>query len=161
MNQIIDIYSKGEYPADCLSNFYPHAFVIDGVPCASMEGFLQSLKYRSRKKQRAVCALAGKEAKKKGRRKFFWRLSGTLYWNGVRIKRQGTAFSQLLMRAYLEMYLQCPAFREALAASEGKELAHSIGGSDPKRTVLTEREFIACLLLLRTYRGEPVALDND
>lgn len=156
MNQSIDIYSKGEYPADCLSNFYPHAFVIDGVACASMEGFLQSLKYRSRKKQRAVCALVGKAAKKQGRRKFFWRISGTLYWNGIRIKRQSAAFDQLLTRAYLEMYLQCPAFREALAASEDRGLTHSIGGNDPKRTVLTEKEFIACLLLLRAYRGEPL-----
>lgn len=155
MDRVIDIYSKGEYPADCLSNFYPHAFVIDGVFCASMEGFLQSLKYKSRKRQRAVCALVGKAAKKKGKHKFFWRVSGNLYWNGVRVKRQSTAFSELLMRAYLEMYLQCPAFRAALAASEGKELTHSIGGSDPKRTVLTEKEFIACLVLLRGYRGEP------
>ena len=39
MPGIIDVYSKGEYPADALSNFYPHAFVIDGIQCASMEGF--------------------------------------------------------------------------------------------------------------------------
>ena len=156
MDQIIDIYSKGEYPADRLSNFYPHAFLIDGVPCASMEGFLQSLKFRSRKKQRAICLLVGKEAKKKGSRKFFWRLSGMLYWNGVRIKRQSASFSELLTRAYLEMYLQAASFREALTASEGKRLVHSIGGSDPKRTVLTEEEFIACLNMLRDYHGEPV-----
>ena len=75
MPRIIDVYSKGEYPADALSNFYPHAFVIDGIQCASMEGFLQSLKYASVKRQKRVCALVGKAAKRAGKRKLLWRLT--------------------------------------------------------------------------------------
>ena len=65
MNKTIDIYSKGDYPADVLSNFYPNEFVIDGVRCGGMEGFLQSLKFKSRKKQDAVAALSGKDAKER------------------------------------------------------------------------------------------------
>ena len=65
MKKIIDIYSKGDYPANVLSNFYPNEFVIDGVRCGGMEGFLQSLKFRRKGRQEAVAALSGKEAKEK------------------------------------------------------------------------------------------------
>lgn len=41
----MDIGSGTGYPSAALSNFAPHSFVIDGVECASMEGFLQSLKF--------------------------------------------------------------------------------------------------------------------
>lgn len=43
---MIDIYSNGAYLANELSNFAYHPFVLDGVHTNSMEGFLQSLKYR-------------------------------------------------------------------------------------------------------------------
>ncbi len=42
---MIDIHSKGAYPSDALSNFAAYEFMVDGIPCASMEGFLQSLKF--------------------------------------------------------------------------------------------------------------------
>lgn len=38
----MDISSGAGYPASSLSNFAPHEFEIDGIKCASMEGFLQS-----------------------------------------------------------------------------------------------------------------------
>ena len=41
----MDIGSGKGYPENSLSNFAPHKFVIDGVECNSMEGFLQSLKF--------------------------------------------------------------------------------------------------------------------
>ena len=36
----MDIGSDTGYPSATLSNFAPHTFIIDGVECASMEGFL-------------------------------------------------------------------------------------------------------------------------
>jgi predicted NAD-dependent protein-ADP-ribosyltransferase YbiA (DUF1768 family) len=36
----MDIGSSNGFPAGTLSNFSPHPFVIDGVECNSMEGFL-------------------------------------------------------------------------------------------------------------------------
>lgn len=39
----LDIHSGHDYPSGALSNFAPHPFVLDGVECASMEGFLQAL----------------------------------------------------------------------------------------------------------------------
>ena len=59
----MDIGSGTAYPSCALSNFAPHPFIIDGVECASMEGFLQSLKFKSPEMQRHVCTLVGKAAK--------------------------------------------------------------------------------------------------
>ena len=149
MPRIIDVYSKGEYPADALSNFYPHAFVIDVIQCASMEGFLQSLKYASVKRQKRVCALVGKAAKRAGKRKLLWRLTKKLHWNGKSFSRFGEEYQTLLTRAYSAL-AQCPDFVAALAAADGAELCHSAGCRDRRHTVLTEQEFIAHLNALRT-----------
>ena len=147
----LDIYSKGEYPANALSNFYAHAFSIDGVDCASMEGFLQSLKYKDPQKQREICACSGKEAKAWGEGRRWWRITGRVWWQGKRYRRCSKAFSDLILRAYEALFAQNAEFRAALAASRGKELCHSIGGRRKRRTILTEKEFIWCL---DTLRGE-------
>jgi predicted NAD-dependent protein-ADP-ribosyltransferase YbiA (DUF1768 family) len=68
-DKIMDIGSGTGYPSAALSNFAPHSFVIDGVECASMEGFLQSLKFSSPEMQKEVCKLVGKAAKFKGEKK--------------------------------------------------------------------------------------------
>lgn len=141
---MIDIYSKGEYPANVLSNFYPNSFVFDGVECASMEGFLQSLKYRNIEKQKAVCRMAGKEAKAVGSKKFLWKLTGNLYWNGKRYKRNSDAFDELRFNAYKALLCN-EAFRAALDSTKGKELKHSIGKHNKRTTILTEEEFIGYL----------------
>ena len=61
---MIDIHSKGEYPANVLSNFHPNEFMMDGIRCRSMESFFQSLKYKNVRRQAEVCMLEGKRAKK-------------------------------------------------------------------------------------------------
>lgn len=48
----MDIGSGKGYPSSSLSNFAPHEFVIDGITCQSMEGFLQSLKYQDKEMQK-------------------------------------------------------------------------------------------------------------
>jgi predicted NAD-dependent protein-ADP-ribosyltransferase YbiA (DUF1768 family) len=74
----VDIGSGKGYPASALSNFAPHPFELDGVPVASMEGFLQSLKFANPDMQRHVCMLTGRAAKAKGRGKN-WQRTGILY----------------------------------------------------------------------------------
>ena len=69
----MDIGTGNTYPSNALSNFSPHPFVIDGVECNSMEGFLQSLKFDSVDMQRHVCTLVGKAAKFKGKKKKWWK----------------------------------------------------------------------------------------
>ena len=145
----IDIHSKGDYPANVLSNFYPNEFELDGVRCASMEGFLQSLKFKNPKKQEMVCALVGKDAKKKGKKKFLWKLTGNIYWRGEKLKRESIPYLSLISRAYAEMARQSKEFRLALMSTIGAKLTHSIGKNNTKKTILTEDEFIYCLTLLR------------
>ena len=151
MTDTIDIISSGDYPSKVLSNFYPNEFTIDGIRCASMEGFLQSLKTKNKKKQKYICTLSGKEAKNFFRHKpgnILWKITGTLYWNGQKMKRTGEAYQTLLDRAYDEM-AKGKDFSDALLASGDAVLCHSIGKSDPRTTVLTEKEFIGRLLRLR------------
>ncbi len=145
----IDIWSRGDSPARELSNFYPHAFVIDGVACGSMEGFLQSLKFKSRKKQTKICALVGKEAKLSAKRKWLWKLTGRLFWQGRVYKRRSGELRELILCAYALMYEQSAAFREALDSTRGMTLTHTMGKSNPRFTVLTEAEFISALISVR------------
>ena len=91
----MDIGSGTGFPSASLSNFAPHPFVIDGVECASMEGFLQSLKFSSPDMQKAVCQLVGKAAKFKGKKKKWWRTQ-TLHWQGTEIPRDSQEYQDLL-----------------------------------------------------------------
>ncbi len=144
----MDIYSKNAYPSNYLSNFFPHAFVLDGIQCNSMEGFLQSLKYRSQKKQKKICLLHGGEAKDAGSHKILWKLTNAICWNGVRMKRTGPEYQALLDRAYNAL-CENPNFRQALISTKNDPLTHEIGKDDPRQTILTKDEFLSRLLRLR------------
>ena len=146
--EVLDIYSKGEYPSNVLSNFYPNEFIFDRIKCGSMEGFLQSLKYKCKKKQQKICLLSGKEAKKKGKYKFLWKLTGNIYWQGRKIKRISQEYKDLILNAYIALS-QNEGFIKALNNTVNKTLIHSIGSNDERKTILTEKEFIDCLNYIR------------
>jgi predicted NAD-dependent protein-ADP-ribosyltransferase YbiA (DUF1768 family) len=146
-NTAMDIGSGNTYPANALSNFAPHPFEIDGVPCNSMEGFLQSLKFESKEMQEYVCTLVGYAAKKKGRNKN-WKQPQILYWREIPIKRDSREYQDLLDHAYTELYKNTK-FKAALEASGKAVLTHSMGKSKKSETVLTTREFCSRLTKLR------------
>jgi predicted NAD-dependent protein-ADP-ribosyltransferase YbiA (DUF1768 family) len=145
----MDIGSGNKYPSNALSNFSPHPFVIDGIECNSMEGFLQSLKFKSPEMQEEVCKLVGYAAKKKGRNKN-WQQSQTLYWRGNPIERSSSEYQDLLDRAYSALYKNSK-FRNALEASGTAVLTHAIGRSNQNETVLTKSEFCSRLTKLRDF----------
>ena len=152
MQEIIDVISKADPPFDALSNFYPNGFVLDGVKCASMEGFLQSLKTRSVKNQEKVCLLSGKTAKRYFERKInnlWWKITGNLYWRGKKIKRCSDEYQRLLDRAY-EAMSEAPDLIKALKATGNATLIHTIGKCDCRKTVLTEYEFVSRLERIRS-----------
>lgn len=120
---IMDIISKGGYPAGALSNFAPHPFEIDGVACNSMEGFLQSLKFKAPQMQEHVCTLVGKQAKNMGKGKN-WQKTQTLYWRGKPYKRDSEEYQELLDRAYHEL-AKNESFRKALLATRNATLTIS------------------------------------
>ena len=143
----MDIKSGSSYPASALSNFAPHPFIIDNVFCSSMEGFLQSLKFKNIDMQKYVCSLVGKTAKYKGKNKPWWKTQ-TLYWQGKEYKRDSQEYQILLNRAYNALYKN-EGFKKALEASKPAILSHSIGKNNITETVLTQTEFISRLMKLR------------
>lgn len=132
----MDIGSGHGYPADALSNFAPHPFVLDGIECNSMEGFLQSLKFSNPDMQREVCKLVGRAAKFKGKKKN-WYVKQVLYWQGKEIPRDSDEYQMLLDRAYMAMATQNRGFQCALLATQNAALTHSIGKTKTNETVLT------------------------
>ena len=143
----MDIGSGAGFPSATLSNFAPHPFVIDGVECNSMEGFLQSLKFSNPEMQVEVCKLVGKAAKFKGKKKKWWRTQ-TLYWQGVEIERSSEEYQVLLDRAF-DALAQNSGFRAALLATGNSVLTHSIGKTKITETVLTRQEFCSRLMKIR------------
>lgn len=143
----MDIKSKSKYPANKLSNFAPNEFTIDGVKCASMEGFLQALKFKNPEMQKEICKLVGIKAKMKGKNKN-WLREGILYWQGKEIKRLTQEYQDLLDKAYHELSKN-KKFQKALLATGDAKLTHSIGKSSPTDTILTKVEFCSRLMKIR------------
>lgn len=144
----MDIKSGKEYPASALSNFAPHKFKFRGVECASMEGLLQSLKFKNPEMQKEICKLVGRQAKSKGSNKD-WKTSQTLWWNGQPIKRNSTEYQLLLDEAFLSLSRDSESFRNALIATQNAVLKHSIGKTKKNDTVLTQSEFCSRLMIIR------------
>lgn len=145
----MDIGSGKGWPAAALSNFSPHPFVFRGIQVASMEGLLQSLKFENPDMQKHVMTLVGKAAKFKGKKKKWWRTQ-TLFWQGTPIARDSDEYQALLDEAFTAMFTQNESARRALLATGDAVLTHSIGKSNPKETVLTEREFVSRLMRIRS-----------
>ncbi|MCH5174535.1 MAG: hypothetical protein J1F40_01440 [Prevotellaceae bacterium] len=143
----VDIWSKSSYPSDVLSNLCSNSFHFDGVVCGSMEGFLQSLKQKDKDKQRQICSMKGKNAKKMT--STGWQTDQIVWWKGIAIDRQSEEYLQLVRRAYTAMFEQNERFRTALMTTRGKTLFHSRGERDPYKTILTEQEFCQILTELR------------
>lgn len=149
----LDIHSESPYPADALSNFAPHPFIMDGVACASMEGFLQSLKFKEPEEQARICLKTGKEAKKAGQDQD-WQRDQVLYWQGQSYHRDSKAYEGLITRAF-DALGKVDSFRKALKAAAGCELDHSIGLDNSHETVLTRQEFLE--QLYRLQKSLPIA----
>lgn len=144
----MNIISSAGYPASTLSNFTANVFIIDGVRCNSMEGFLQSLKFKSPEMQSEVCKLVGRGAKFRGKKKKWWKTQ-TLWWRGQEINRHSNEYQLLLNRAYNAMFIMSPKFKKALLETRDNRLTHSIGKGQARQTVLTESEFCKRLMHLR------------
>ncbi len=158
----MEIGSKNGWPADRVTNFADNRFAIDGVDCGGMEGFLQATKFADPDIQVEVCALAGARAKKRGSsRTRAWQAVQTLWWRGVALDRHGEGYQRLLDRAFRAMFEQSAAFRVALAATGTAALAHSMGRTDPRETILTIDEFCSRLTALRDgLHADPSLIEN-
>ena len=148
----MDIGSGTGYPSSALSNFSPHPFVFRGKKIASMEGFLQGLKFKSPEMQLHVFTLVGKKAKFKGKPKKWW-TEQTLWFQGKPYLRHTEDYQMLLDEAFECLFKNTKA-RKALLATGKAVLTHSLGRSDMTKTVLTEREFVSRLTRIRRQINE-------
>jgi predicted NAD-dependent protein-ADP-ribosyltransferase YbiA (DUF1768 family) len=140
----MDIKAGKPYPSGDLSNFKPRTFTVRGIECASMEGFVQALKFKGIEMQKHICTLTGRKAKSSGAKKN-WHTSQTLWWQGKPIKRDSDEYQQLLDEAFNALFDQNEGARKALLASGDAVLKHSVGKTKIQDTVLTEREFCSRL----------------
>lgn len=143
----VDIWSKGDFPAGVLSNLCSNGFKFDGMICGSMEGFLQSLKQEDKDKQRQICSMKGKNAKKKTTTG--WQTDQIVWWKGHAIDRQSQDYFNFISAAYQCMFEQNERFRNALMSTRGMTLFHSRGEKNPYKTILTEQELCKILTKLR------------
>ena len=148
----LDIRSNGLYPSNVLSNLCNNAFVFEGVECGSMEGFLQSLKYKNEERQRQICAMKGGQARKHSTSD--WKKDQIVWWKGQSIDRQSYEYREFLERAYEAMFEQSEQFRKALLKTRGMTLTHTSGNGDPMETILTFWEFEDLLLHLRDFYSD-------
>ncbi len=146
----MDIDSRGEYPARALSNFAPNSFVMNGdIECASMEGFLQSLKFEDPDEQKKLRGLIGVEAKFKGStRNYVWQRQQKLWFRGTAYGRHEPCYQILLDNAFLALSKN-PNFEKALLATGTSRLTHTIGETDATKTCLTAYEFCTRLIKIR------------
>lgn len=149
----LDIYSTGLYPANVLSNLAYKPFIFDGIQCASLEGFLQSLKTNIQEEQQRICQLYGGSARKMSKKNTQWLNTLKLYWRGKEYNRLSSDYIQLLESAYMACYEQNPIFQKALQATLGIKLTHTDGKVDPNTTIITRDEFINILTKLRDSRN--------
>jgi hypothetical protein len=146
----LDITSEStDARAATLSNFTAQSFYIDGIPCNSVEGFLQSLKVSDSILQANLCQLSGKHARQVGQQYNGWKKDQFLYWQNRVYPRSSPQYQTLLNDVYKQVSQQCTAWTDALKASYPLILTHTIGKTNPHDTVLTTDEFCSILTSIR------------
>lgn len=145
---VFDINSRGIYPCNVLSNLYNNSFYLKGgIYIHSMEGFLQGLKVEDVVKQNEIFGMDGLQAKKLS--SSLKTKQNVLYFQGRPFNRHSEFYSTLLKEAYLAMLFHNSNYRDALKATAGCILDHSIGKDNPEETILTKKEFLDILNYLR------------
>ena len=152
IGKAIDISSTSKFPAGYLSNFTPYTFTFRGIEFTSMESLLQGLKFEGVETQNSVFQRVGVKAKLRGKKRK-WYLDQTLYWQGTPMKRDSEEYKNIVHEAFYALAENID-FQQTLLATGDKRLYHTMGKSDPTRTILTEEEFCGILTEVRTSLKE-------
>ena len=147
IGKAVDISSDGRYPGAMLSNFTPYEFTFRGKRFLSMESLLQGLKFETIETQNGVFERVGVKAKLRGKKRK-WYLDQTLYWQGTPMKRDSKEYKNIVREAFYALAENID-FQQTLLATGSKRLYHTMGKSDPTRTILTEAEFCSILTEIR------------
>lgn len=149
MKTTLECSFRQEGTGKVLSNLFAHSFTFRGMRFGSIEGFLQSLKFRDPETAAEVAKLAGMIAWRTGQGGNGWQDSQTLWFQGEPYKRSSPEYRDLIQDAYDACFEQNVDFVVALIESGDCMLIHSIGNHDQMRTTLTQTEYICNLYRLR------------
>lgn len=133
-----------------LSNLYPWPFELDGFEFASMEGFLQSLKFERPDEAAWVASLHGMEAFRTGQWGNGWKETQILWFAGRPIPRASSQYQDLIARAYDACLHNNFEFMGAIRASGDLVFTHRIGINDSQNTTLTRSEYLMNMFRLRS-----------
>ncbi len=135
-----------------LSNFSKYRFVIDGAEMASVEGFVQGIKFpelpTEDTRREITFRLSGFEAKRIGNEasefgyEFVW-------WKGKAIKYGSDEHYKLNERAIRAKFEQNPEAMVALLSTKGKKITHELGGEESRTTCLPKAVFCDILTRIR------------
>lgn len=134
-----------------LSNFTPRKFTFEGYMCNSIEGPLQAVKTPQADVQQRICLLPPVQSHRLFKQVIDkdWQSTQKLHWQGVRFERCSAEHYAFMVRLFDAAFLQSESFRTALVDALGKELQHTLGKYDHRKTVLTIPEFLGQLYRLQ------------
>lgn len=139
-------WSMDDWRAIILSNFSDFSFVIDGVAMASVEGFIQGIKWPEGHPKRELAFKShGFAAKKLGRGaggKLVWWKDQEIVWRSV-------AHIALIDRAIRAKFEQNHGAMSALLATDGEEITHDLGRPENPNTSLPAWAFCGTLMSIR------------
>jgi predicted NAD-dependent protein-ADP-ribosyltransferase YbiA (DUF1768 family) len=129
-----------------LSNFSAHRFVLSGLPYASVEGFIQGIKFPpddpARREAFQESGMAAKRIGRKAKRVYIW-------WGGQVIPYGSPAHVALIERAIRAKFKQNPETLTALIATGDMELVHDTGYPESAKTSLPAATFCDILTRIR------------
>lgn len=145
----IDISTVSRNPASSLlSNFTPFRFTFREKDFTSIESLLQGLKAKDIDKQNSIFSKVGKAAWRQGRKCKWWK-EQRLYWQGHPMERMSAEYRNFIREVFYAL-AENTDYRQVLLSTGRKTLYHTIGKSDPTKTILTEEEFCTILTEIRT-----------
>jgi len=150
---MLDIRFKNGGLSSKLSNLYPYRFEIDGFIMESYEGFIQSLRTNNIIEKQKLWKMYGYPAWKYAQQ-FDWTIEQKLYWNDKEYDRHSNEYTELIKYSY-DCLFENIDFKNSLKESIGDNLDHSIGSTNPYKTILTKKEFLDNLNRLRDKLNPP------
>lgn len=141
-DETLNVYSKSDdWRARRLSNFSPDSFLLDGESLASVEGFIQGIKFPEGHLRRLLAfRSAGITAKRLG----INIAPDSVWWKHQPIPYGSAEHRNLIERAIRAKYEQNSEAKDALLATKGMALTHELDEPD---SISLPREIFCCILM--------------
>lgn len=146
--ETINVDSRSDDPrVRRLSNFSPDPFVLDGEKLASVEGFIQGIKFPVGHPDRELAFRSfGKDAKRIGS----MATRDFAYWQDKRITYGSAEHHELIERAIRAKFEQNPGAMKALLATDGVTVIHDLGEPESPGTSFPAKVFCEILMRIRS-----------